>query len=71
MNGRSVVQIIVRQRRRRRVRRLAATVMLYEKTSHGGDQARGCCGKFMAPQRTGECIVHRSEEHRLEFSLTY
>lgn len=65
MNGRSVVQIIIRQRRRRRVRRLAVTVMLHEKTSHGGDQTRRCCGKLMAPQRTGECIAHRSEEHRL------
>lgn len=70
MNGRSVVQIIVRQRRRRRVRRLAIAVMLHEKTSYRGDQIRGCCGKFMASQRTGECVVHRLEECN-EFSLIF
>lgn len=70
MNGRNVVQIVVRQRRRRRVRRLAVAAMLHEETSHGGDQIRGRCGKLMATQRTGERVICCLEEHRHEFSLT-
>jgi len=70
MNGRNVVQIIVRQRRRRRVRRLAVAVVLHEETSHGGDQVRGHCGKLMAAQRTGERVICHLVEHRHEFSLT-
>jgi len=60
MNGRNFVKIIVRQRRRRRVRRLAIAAVLHEEASHGGDQVRGCCGKLMAAQRTGERVVLRS-----------
>jgi len=72
MNGRNVVQIIVRQRRRRRarrVRRLAVTAMLHEEASHGGDQVRGCRGELMAAQRTGKSVICCLEEHSLEFSL--